>query len=514
MPRLRQQNPGNYGSSTNISAEFENVIRYLTRAELGDKTLGELMATIFDESGEFAGPISIRLDPTEGLQYRVGSYDDETAGWTQIVTTSALRGAPGVNVGSIGAPIIYNRADYTATSGQTAFNYAFDATDDLLVYVNGILMTPTVDYAKNPATDTITFTTPRTAGQTVSIYSIRASSITGYNRVDTVTVAPQAVFPFVHSDSDELQVYKNGILQREGGSFDYTRNPATDTITFNSAIPGGNVVTILTVQNTSVQTVTGLLMEADYTDLSTGLIRFDRISVANDQIPQAKVADLTTALNRSAKIIISATTPTGDWLQSGRLWLDISQTPNILKFHNGVTWLATSPESSLPPFSTSEALKYARINATGTGFVYDTIDLSNVVAISQKGAANGVATLDATGRIPTSQLPAALGAESIYTKLTAAVANGTYTSKRIFKQKIQVVGMSFQCASGSATIQLAVNGVGIGATYTVNPTGSDVPFTVPQQIDAMATNQRVGFIVSSASALADLEVTISAQVLP
>lgn len=514
MPRLRQQNTGNYGTSSNISAEFENLIRYLNRAELGDKTLGELMATVFDEDGEFVGPIEIRLDPTAGLQYRVGTYTDETSGWQTIAETSEIRGPSGSNVGTVGAPILYNRQDYVATASQTVFSYAFDTTDDLLVHVNGVLMTPTVDYSKNPATDTVTFTVGRTAGQVVSIFSVRASAITGYNRVDTVTTAPQAVFPFVHSDSDELQVYKNGILQREGGSFDYTRNAATDSVTFNTTIPTSNVVTILTVQNTSAQAVTGLLMEADYTDLTTGLIRYNKLSIADAQIPQAKVSGLVVDLGKSAKIIVSATTPTGEWLSSGRLWLDTSQTPNILKFFNGVTWLATSPESSLPPYATTDALKYVRINATGTGFVYDTVDLSSVISITQKGAANGVPTLDATGRMPISQLPTAIGAESYYERRAGAVANATYTLKRVFKQKVQIVGLSFQCSAGSATIQLAVNGVGIGATYTVNTTGLDVNLVTPQQVDASGSNQRIGYIVTAQSALADLEVTIAAQVLP
>ena len=91
MARLRQQNPGNYGSSSNISADFENIIRYINRTELGDKTLGELMSTIFDEDGEFAGPIELRLDPTNGFQYRVGEYDDETSGWITIASVEDVR---------------------------------------------------------------------------------------------------------------------------------------------------------------------------------------------------------------------------------------------------------------------------------------------------------------------------------------------------------------------------------------------------------------------------------------
>lgn len=513
MPRLRQQNPGNYGSSGNISAEFENVVRYLNRAELGDKTIGELMSVIFDEDGEFAGPIELRLDPTKGFQYRVGTYASEDTGWTQLATTEDLRGPAGSNVGTVGAPILYNRADYVATASQTVFSYAFDTTDDLLVYVNGVLQTPTTNYTLNAALDQVTFVAPRTAGQLITIYSVRASAITGYRRSDIVTVSSQSVFAFVHDDTDVLQVYKNGILQREGGSYDYTASPATDTITFNVAVTSGNTVTILTVENTSAQAVTGLLMEADFCDLTTGLIKYVKLSIADGDIPQAKVSGLVSALAETGRLIVSSSTPTGLWLTTGRLWLDTSVSPNVLKFYNGSSWLSTSPTSALPAFVPADASKYVRLNSTGTGFIYDTIDLSSVIPVTQKGAANGVSTLDATGRIPTSQMPTSIGAESYYGMKTGAVANATYLLKRIFKQKVSLVGASFQCSAGTATIQLAVNGVAVGATYSVSSAGLDVTFGSAQQVDGSASNQRIGYIITAQAGLADLEVTIAAQVL-
>ena len=61
MARLRQQHPQNYVSSGNIHTDFENVIRYINAAELGDKTVGELLAVLFNETGDFTGPIEIRV---------------------------------------------------------------------------------------------------------------------------------------------------------------------------------------------------------------------------------------------------------------------------------------------------------------------------------------------------------------------------------------------------------------------------------------------------------------------
>ena len=77
MARLRQQHPQNYVNSGNIHTDFENVIRYINSAELGDKTVSELLRVLFDEEGVFQGPIQMRVDTEEGLQYRVGQYDQD-----------------------------------------------------------------------------------------------------------------------------------------------------------------------------------------------------------------------------------------------------------------------------------------------------------------------------------------------------------------------------------------------------------------------------------------------------
>ena len=73
MARIRQQHPQNYTSTGNINTEFENILRYINSAELGNKSISELLDSIFDASGDFDGVVQIRLDTTSGLQYRVGT---------------------------------------------------------------------------------------------------------------------------------------------------------------------------------------------------------------------------------------------------------------------------------------------------------------------------------------------------------------------------------------------------------------------------------------------------------
>lgn len=517
MPRLRQQYPQNYGSSTNINTEFENLIRYMNAAELGNNTLGELLAKIFNENGQFDGPIEFRKDSSSGIEYRIGEYVDPEAGWQTLLANDEIRGAPGRDVGDIGAPIFHQRVDYLAGAAQTTFDYAHVATDEILVYVNGILKRPGAAYDYTTSTTggagfagAVIFNAGLSLNDKVSIFKVRSTAITGYTRVDTYTVASQAVFPFIFDAGTKLQVYKNGILQREGGAYDYTTQPDLNTITFTTAVPTGNLVTILTVENVSAQAVTGLMLEGTYTDATTGLIPFAKIQIANNEIPQAKVANLSSSLSNKAKLTVSSSTPATP--TTGDLWHDTSQTPNQLKFYDGIQWLRTSPDSSLPTFNTGNAGQYVRVNGAGTSLEYAGIDLTSVIPITQKGAANGVASLDSTGRLPASQLPSTLSSQSFYDIINSPTNTG-YTISRIFRQKIRIDGLAIRTTSGTCSIQITVNGVAVGATYPASSTPNEFSIGTPIDIDATSASKTIGYLVSGASSPSGLEVVIAASIL-
>lgn len=513
MARLRQQNSQNYVASQNINAEFENVIRYLNSAELGDKTLGELLSTLFTADGIWQGPIELRNDSSNGLQYRVGTYTSTDTGWQNLVTLAELRGAAGSVVSEIGAPILYSRQDTTATSNQTVFSYSFDSSDELLVYVSGVLKVEgaTADYQKSSSANTVTFNSGQSAGAVVTIYKIRATAITGFTRSDITTTANQTVFPFVHDENTVLQVYKNGILQRSGGANDYVSSSATDTVTFTSTVASGNVVSIITVESTATNVVTGLMTEANFTDTATGKILYNKLQIADGDITQAKVAGLVAHVATAAKLTVSSSTPSTP--ASGDLWMDTSATPNKLKFYTGTSWLETAPESSLPTFGASNAGQFVKVNATGTALSYADIDYTAVVPVTQKGAANGVATLDSTGRLPAAQLPTVLASDSIYQKNTGANSNGNTAIKRIYRQKIQVDAISLQCASGTGVVQLTVNGVAVGSTHSVSSSGTETVLSTPQEIDSTSSSKLIGFTITGASSLNDLEVTLAISIL-
>lgn len=512
MARIRQQYPQNYGSSGNISTEFENVIRYLNAAELGNKTVGELLAQIFDENGDFDGPVEIRKDVSGGIQYRVGNWDTANEGWSTIVTLEEIRGEPGADLGTVGAPIFHGRADYVATAAQTVFAYAHASTDDLMVYVNGILQRPgaTYNYTNDATASTVTFTAGRTVGDKITIFKVRTNAITGYRRQEYYTTGNQTVFAFGFDADTQLQVYKNGILQREGGSYDYTLQPDNDTVTFNVTVPINNLVTILVVENRASQAVTGLMMEYNFCDTATGLINFAKIGIADNAIAQAKVSGLTTALGTTAKMTVSSSTPTSP--TTGSLWLDTSQTPNQLKFYNGTAWLRTSVENAIPTFGSTNAGQYVRVNGTGTGLEYAGVDLSSVVPLTSRGAANGVASLDSSGRLPSAQLPSALSSFSYYSTVTTP-ANTSYSITRIFKQKITLEGIAVRLTSGSCTVQVTVNGVATGITYSVSATPTEISIASPVEIDASTASKTIGFVVTNVSSASVLDIVISGSIL-
>lgn len=518
MARIRQQFPQNYGSSGNINTEFENLFRYLNAAELGDKTLGELLQTIFSTTGTWQGPVEFRKDASGDIQYRVGTYADETTGYITLVSAAELRGVSGSTAGTIGAPIIHSRQD-TVISGTstTVIDYAHDTTDELLVYVNGILKRSggSNDYQSSPTAGTssngaVTFNSALSNADVVSIYKIRSTAITGFTRTDYVTTGTQSVFAFVHDSTSRLQVYKNGILMREGGANDYTTSSTTNTVTFNSGIASGNTVTVVTVENTSVQAVTGQMFEETYVHIDSGLIQLAKIKLDDNAIAQAKINGLSTALTAKAKLTVSSSTPSSP--ATGDLFLDTSQTPNQLKFYDGTQFLKTSPESSLPTFTSANASQFVKVNGTGTALEYGTVDLSSVVPVTQKGAANGVASLDSTGRLPSTQLPTVLSTDSFFTEVGTA-ANQTYTVKRIYKQKIRIDGIALRTTSGTCTVQIAVDGVGLGSSLSASSTPSETALGTPIEIDASTASKKIQFIVTSNSSASVLEVVMAVSVI-
>ena len=604
MARLRQQHPQNYVNSGNIHTDFENVIRYVNSAELGDKTIAELMGILFNEEGVFRGPIEMRIDANSCIQYRVGQYTSAEDGWITIADITTFRGTAGASVGNVEGPFFFNRQDVviggpvasiTVTAGGTGYTtaptvtiaaptdttgttatgtatidangvvtgitvtsggslystvptvtltggngtgatatavlgtannvvaYSYDpSTEDLNVYKNGILLNDTLSdgtaaqYVKNSTANTVTInTTPAPAlGDKITIFSIRSQSVTNFRREDKLISGSTTVVAFVHTDDEKILVWRNGILQEAGGNADYLSSAAANTITFldtSNPLNTGDKITLMTVENQSLKTVAGLMFEDEYT--TNGYINFSKVSVTDNQIPQIKVANLSSGLAGKANLVSQATTPLS--AVTGDLHLDTSQTPAILKFYDGTQWLETSPESSLPTFIQTNAGQYVRVNGTGTALEYGDIDVAALVPKTYMGAANGVATLDTSGNLPVTQLPETFSTISIpffsvHEDSSATVTNKTYFLTRFWKQTIRIDGIAFKTNGGTCTIQLSVDGSLVGTTHSVTSTLSSISLPTVIEINATVASRRLELVTTNNSSAQSLEVCVAA----
>lgn len=100
---------------------------YLESAEMGGRTLGDLMADIFDSSGEYRSDLfQFREDPSNvgHFQVRVGSFTDPNAGWVTITFT---------NFASYVADALSykNDAETAKTAAETAANAVAPITSAL-----------------------------------------------------------------------------------------------------------------------------------------------------------------------------------------------------------------------------------------------------------------------------------------------------------------------------------------------------------------------------------------------
>ena len=519
MARLKVLYPGNHTSSGNIGADIENIVRYLNSAELGDSTVAELLKILFDKEGVLQAPVQIRNDNINGLEYRVGSYPEAEDGWKSLATATELRGAAGSDVGTIGAPLFSSRLDLVINAadgdgvianptGTVAFNYIHEIADRIVIYLNGALLAE-ADYTNDPASNTVTLNDATDDGDLVTIYKVQSANDSGFTRQDVLAGQSQAVFPFVHNEDQKVLVYRNGILQRQGGTNDYTQQPANSTITFTSALVENDLVTLVIVEDTSQVRVSGLMTEDKFTD-SNGFVPFAKLSISDDEIPQTKVNGISTLLANRGRVYVSPSEPQS--ANAGDFWVDIAASPNVLKFYNGTGWLLTSPDTGIPAFATTNALQFLRVNSTGGGLEFADVDFTALIPKTYIGAADGVAGLDATGRLPIAQLPDTFATRSFFFQKDGSISNQDLVVTRAFKQNVRIDAIAAKTNAGTANIQLKVNGINAGDVIPVSSTLTEQNLSASIAIDATTTSREIAFSVTSATGVTDIEVTLAAVI--
>lgn len=514
MPRLRQLYPLAYLTNTAINGEFEQVIRYLNAAELGNKTLAELLSLLFDASGNLTGAVELRLDAEQGLQYRIGVYADDTTGWRQVAPLEDLRGMPGANVGDLVAPVFYGRMDVLCTVGQLDVPFAFLAGETLMVFKNGLLQREGVayDYVVDSNVGTsggFVFNSPLSDGDMITAFKVRTEVLNAYQRVDFDVIAPQTIFPITYNDTADITVYKNGVLLRN--NVDYVANGPSTYISMLSPITPGNLISIVKFENSLSQTVSGFMMEKDYVNASTGLLDYSRLGINDGDIAQAKVSGLPAALSSRVITYVSNTEPANPATPS--LWLHTAQATPPLYYYNGLSWVLVNPENRLPAFGPQNVHQMLRVSSSGSGLEWGSVDLSGYIPTTRIGASNGVPALDSSGRLTKSQLPEVQGTQSFYFKSGGSIVNGTYVVHRPYKQRLRITALALRTSSGTGTVTLTVGGTAMGSSYTASSTPSEFALGSTLTVDAIASSQSIGFKLENANATNDLEVTIVAEVI-
>lgn len=536
MAGIRQTAAFEYASSDKVHSEFENLIRYLQQAEVADKTLGEIIGNLTDADGNLNSNVQFQLDSSAGLQYRVGA----TGSFTTIAPLSDLRGDAGQNVGDIGAPIFNGRQDYVigttvqASTGvayptsTTVLEYSHDAADTLVVFKNGLLQVEggSSDYTTSATNNTVTFTAAltTTAPDTVTVYKIRATAITSFQRADFDLTTTQSVFSFTMDANTEIQVYRNGLLQREssgGVTNDYVRDNNNNTVTFTSAATNGELVSIITVENTTDQVVSGLMLEQAFTNQQTGKILFDKLELADGAIAEAKIASLTT--NLAGKAGLSDTTAGGTTLSAGPVntfYLeDVSGSPRLRFKVSSTQNVDINPSVDIPSPSSANSGKFIRVSAAGAYELSALTDvLSGYITSAQKDAANGVPSLDSNLLISIDRIPAfSVLQQYPMLMMDAQVATPTTNEvrmKRISGARIKIKKIHAVLDAGTLTLDVNVAGVSQSLAIAVSSTPVALVPTSDIIIDARSGPISIGIIASNLSSPTvpdNLEVVIEAD---
>ena len=143
------------------------------------------------------------------------------------------------------------RSQYTATSGQTVFNHNATDTNNLDVYLNGILQVVNDDYTASSTA--VTFGTGVDSGYSVTIVERQGHVLTQRGLIETKYYFTTATPTTSITGSDDngatldysnglLDVYLNGILLKD--SDDYSTNAGT-IVTLVSATDSNDLVTLI-----------------------------------------------------------------------------------------------------------------------------------------------------------------------------------------------------------------------------------------------------------------------------
>ena len=455
MARIRQIHPYSYYVSSHVSDDITNIVRYLSSAELGNKTLSELMAELFDkDTGELLPGIELRVHDGY-IEWR----PNEDTDWSKLVALEELKPPPGDFIGDVTEVLLSARQEYVLVAGQVDLPYAVNTTDKYLVYMNGLLLRDS-EFTVDTGNQQITLLVQVQDNDTAVLFTYGATSQADLNRIEWVGISGTTFnLGFVYTDMQQVHVYRNGLLLSYEA--DYTIDLKTDKITFAQVIQSTDVIIFINIVQQSGTKTRGVMMEEVYTDSRSRLIRYDRIDVKDGQIPQAKIADLVAGLSAYAQVIVSDTAPTA--VQGQTFWVQPLPSGGLAVhfFYEGA-WQPLTSQYQIPDFTIGDAGRTMAVNATATGLEWQDSITEGYLHRSQIDKPSGVAGLDASGRLSPGAMPERLDGASLEFTFGGLFSTGAFVNRLLFGLDLDIVQVAGMIEEGAASVQLYAGGVPIG----------------------------------------------------
>ena len=121
-----------------------------------------------------------------------------------------------------------------------------------------------------------------------------------------------------------------------------------------------------------------------------------------------------------------------------------------------------------------------------------------------------MASLDANGRLPSSQLPTVMNLDSFDFIDTTTIGSPTdFNIKRIYKEAARIDSIYLKVNSGTCDVTIQVDGTNVGSTFNVSSTAIEQNLANSILVDATTTSKMIGISVTNPSAAAGLECVLA-----
>lgn len=207
-------------------------------------------------------------------------------------------------------------------------------------------------------------------------------------------------------------------------------------------------------------------------------------------------------MEKSKQVFVQDTEPVDTdevEIESGDLWIKTGLPISVLYFYDGLRWVSTAPDGSVPAINKGDELRYLRVNSAGSALEFAAIDLSSCVKKDEVGNPNGVAPLDENGQIADELIKQHYSYAPIQYRTDGTIAKeAVLTLGYVANVQAYLDKMTLSLDAGTATVQLYVGDIAVGATTDL--TTSDVTQTwVAKKFDGRTIPKKITLEITAAS---------------